>query len=151
MKNRYIWDNVRVLGGAYGGSVGFSSQTGRLFFSSYRDPNVLETLTIFDSAADSLLESEVTQKQIEETVIGCIGDLDAPMSSDQKGLMGMQRYLIGASNEQRYRNRREVLGTSIADVQEFGKLMMQMKKDVCVFGSKSALEQANKDLPAEIV
>ena len=58
------------------------------------------------------------------------------MSVDQKGFLGMQRYLVGATSEQRRRNRQEVLGTSVREVKEFGRLLSSMKTDVCVFGSK---------------
>ena len=72
----YIWDNIRVLGGAYGGSAGFSHQSGRIFFSSYRDPNILETLKCYNEAAIAFDDNYLNQNAIDETIIGCIGGIN---------------------------------------------------------------------------
>jgi len=85
LSNSYLWDNVRVVGGAYGGFAQFSDVTGRLSFASYRDPNLSETIEIYNNAASALNHEEVPEDSIKDSIIGTIGDLDSPQSPDQKG------------------------------------------------------------------
>ena len=74
----YLWDNVRVMGGAYGGFARFSETSGRFVYMSYRDPNLKATLDIYDKAPDALLGTHITNDDILQGVIGAIGDLDSP-------------------------------------------------------------------------
>jgi Zn-dependent M16 (insulinase) family peptidase len=76
----YLWDNVRVVGGAYGGFASFSEASGRFAFLSYRDPNLANTLKVYDGAADALAEAEVTDEDCLQAIIGTVADLDSPMS-----------------------------------------------------------------------
>lgn len=85
LSNSYLWDNVRVVGGAYGGFAQFSDVTGRISFASYRDPNLSKTIDIYSNAATALKPDEVPPESIKDSVIGTIGDLDSPQSPDQKG------------------------------------------------------------------
>jgi hypothetical protein len=81
----YLWDNVRVIGGAYGGFARFSETTGRISFMSYRDPNLFKTMEVYDKVSEELLEVDIGDDDITQAIIGSIGDLDSPLSPDQKG------------------------------------------------------------------
>jgi Zn-dependent M16 (insulinase) family peptidase len=91
----YLWDNVRVVGGAYGGFVRFSERSGRIVFLSYRDPNLYNTLQIYDKAGSYLAEAEISSEDILQAIVGTVGDLDSPLSPDQKGFASMTQYIIG--------------------------------------------------------
>ena len=93
----YLWDNVRVMGGAYGGFARFGEASGRFMFMSYRDPNLADTLRIYDAAAEALLKADVTEEDVLQAVIGSIGDLDSPLSPDQKGYVSMMQYISGTT------------------------------------------------------
>jgi hypothetical protein len=142
----YLWDTVRVMGGAYGGFARFGSASGRLLYMSYRDPNLQKTLDIYDKAPESLLAHPVAEEDILQGIIGAVGDLDAPMSPDQKGYASMGQYLSGESQVDRQRWRDQVLSASPQDFSDFGTRMEKVTEDgsVCVVGSESALEEANK-------
>jgi Zn-dependent M16 (insulinase) family peptidase len=146
----HIWDTVRVMGGAYGGSGSFGAVSGRYLFSSYRDPNVLSTISAYDAAAGALLTAseQVQAEDVLEAVIGAIGDLDSPLSPDQKGYTSMGEFLHGGSAADRQMWRDEVLATSAADFKDFGQRLSTMKESgsVVVFGGRSALETANSNL-----
>jgi Zn-dependent M16 (insulinase) family peptidase len=71
----YLWDNVRVVGGAYGGFARFSETTGRILFLSYRDPNLINTVKIYDDAGENLKQSEINDDIILQNIIGAIGDI----------------------------------------------------------------------------
>ena len=66
---RYLWDNVRVVGGAYGGFARFSEVSGRMMFMSYRDPNLKNTLDIYDGAGPALKQAEITEQDILQVCV----------------------------------------------------------------------------------
>jgi presequence protease len=166
LSNSYLWDNVRVVGGAYGGFAQFSDVSGRLSFASYRDPNLLKTLEVYDNAPKALDPEEIPPESLKDSIIGTIGDMDSPQSPDQKGdshlcclfnlcspifcigYGSFLEYLAGDSPEDRQRVRDQVLSTGIDDVKDYVKRLSDFPKkaSVVVFGSQSALEQANKEL-----
>ncbi|CAE7557560.1 PREP1, partial [Symbiodinium microadriaticum] len=149
LSNGYLWDNVRVMGGAYGGFGRFSAQSGRFVFASYRDPNLAETLAIYDGASDALAAEEIDEEEILAGIMGTIGDLDSPLSVDQKGYAAMARYISRESPEDRQMWRNEILRTSSDDFKAFADRLKAVKDKgrVVVFGSKAALEGANSALP----
>lgn len=146
----YLWDQIRVMGGAYGGFGRFSEATGRFVFISYRDPNCHGTLEKYDEAAKALSEAEISSEEVLQAVIGSIGDLDAPMTAEQKGFASLSRWLSGESAAARQRVRTEILSTTPADLKEFAQLLAKLREEgtVAVFGSQQAIDQANAVLPA---
>jgi Zn-dependent M16 (insulinase) family peptidase len=146
----YLWDQVRVLGGAYGGFARFSAATGRFVFMSYRDPNCLNTLNTFDNTATALSEAELSSEELLQAIIGTVGDLDSPMTSDQKGFVSMMQYMSGESAEERQQWRSEVLQTGSQDFQEFAQHLSMLRETgtVAVFGAQGAIDIANEKLPA---
>lgn len=147
----YLWDRVRVMGGAYGGGMSFNPNSGVATFSSYRDPNLAATLAIYDQAGDELVElvSKMTDTQLTEAIIGTVGDLDTVMTADRKGYTSMQHYLTGLTTEDRQRWRDEVLSTSREDLLDFAQRLKKIKENgsIAVFASQAALESANDELP----
>ena len=107
---RCIWRICKVWSGI-----------GKSCFLSYRDPNLSKTLDIYDSVALYLKTAKMTDEDILQTIIGCIGDLDRPMTADQKGYASMVQFLREESLEDRQRYRQEVLNTSIKDFREFAE------------------------------
>ena len=147
----YLWDNVRVVGGAYGGFARFSEGSGRMAFLSYRDPNCAKTLDIYDATA-SVLETEaghITPEDTLQAIIGAVSDLDGPMNSQQKGYTSFVEYLTGETAADRQNWRDAVLNTNAADFSDFASKLKSMNDNasVVVFGSQAALEAANLALP----
>jgi presequence protease len=151
LRNGYLWDTVRVMGGAYGGFSSFSRASGLFSFGSYRDPNLVGTFEAYDKAADYLVQAEVGQDELSQSIIGTIGDLDSPQSPDQKGFTSMVQYLQEESPEDRQRWRDEVLSTSARDFKEFGERLGELKKraTTAVVGSRKSLAEANEALPKD--
>jgi len=151
LRTGYLWDNVRVMGGAYGGFCSFNPLTGMFSFLSYRDPNLDKTLAIYDNTANYLKDAHIPSEELEATIIGAVGDLDSPMGPDQKGFTSMMSYLDGETAEDRQRWRDEILDTSIEDFQSFGKRMERLKDTASstVIGSKKSITDSNDVLPKE--
>merc|ERR1740116_242411 len=139
----YLWDNVRVVGGAYGGGCSLNQNTGVLSFSSYRDPNLQGTLDIYDKTADVLETLELTDEAIEQAIVGAVSDLDSPMTSKAKGYRALTLHLTGLTTEMRQEFRDEVLATSRESFTAFAKALRNVPTKVAIFGAKEALEQVN--------
>lgn len=147
LRTVYLWERVRVQGGAYGGSCGYDADTGVMLFSSYRDPNLAKTDEVYDGAAQFLMEHEVTASEVERCIIGVIGDLDSYQLPDAKGSTALRRWLTRYTDADRQKLRDEVLGTTIAHFRAFGEALTEMRSTgrVVAVGSTSAVAKANED------
>merc|ERR1740130_721392 len=101
LRTGYLWDHVRVMGGAYGGFCTFSPYSGFFSFLSYRDPNLLKTLDIYDAAGDAVIAAAEQMRNdpdiLSQTIIGTIGEMDGSLGPDQKGFTSLQRWLVNES------------------------------------------------------
>jgi len=139
----YLWDNVRVVGGAYGGGCSLNPSSGGFAFSSYRDPNLQDTLDIYAKTVGVLDSLEIDDAALEQAIVGAAGDLDSPLTSQQKGSRALTHYLTGTTTEMRQRYRDEVIGTTRASFAAFAERLRSAQLKVAVFGSAEALEKAN--------
>jgi len=147
LNTSYLWEKVRVQGGAYGGFCGFDRYGGVFSFGSYRDPNLLATLNIYDQTADFLKNAELGEAELTRNIIGTIGDMDTYRLPDAKGFVSMQRHLIGESEEARQRLREEVLSATAAEIKGFAEAAAQLAASgrIVVLGSEQAIEAANAE------
>ena len=101
LRTAYLWDRVRVQGGAYGCALSFSRFSGMATYTSYRDPNVDSTLQTFDGTADFLRVNRLSEAELTKAIIGAVGELDSPESPEGKGYTSMLRFLLGITEEER--------------------------------------------------
>ena len=146
--NTWMWDRVRVQGGAYGGFATFDSYSGVLAYLSYRDPNLLATLQTYDSAAGYLRQTSLTQADVDKIIIGVIGQMDQYLLPDAKGFRSMVYHLNGDTDALRQRLRDDVLATTVSDVRAFADQLDQVTQHgtVVVLGSEQAIAAANEAL-----
>lgn len=149
LRTTWLWEKVRVQGGAYGGFSVFDQRSGGFTFLSYRDPNLAATLDVYDQTSTFLRELELSPLELERSIIGTIGDVDAYQLPDAKGYSSMVRYLVGDTDEIRQRIREEILATTASDFKLFADALDQVADRglVVVLGSQSAIEAANTDRP----
>jgi len=145
----YMWDNVRVMGGAYGGFAQFSPRDGLFSFLSYRDPNLAKTVDVYDGAGAALRQSATTLESdpdaLATAIIGAIGDMDGALGPDQKGGVQFKRWLTRESPERRQKYRDEILNTTPADFKDFAERLEALQEpSAAVVSSKSAFEDAEK-------
>lgn len=142
----YLWDKVRVQGGAYGAGSGFTELTGGFVFTSYRDPNLIETLDAYDAAAN-FLAAPVDDAEMARSIIGVIGQIDAYQLPDAKGYTALVQALIGDTPERRQKRRDEVLATTPADFRPLAEALGKAAKvgHVAVLGSEAAIKAANDE------
>ena len=145
LRNSYLWDHVRVQGGAYGAFCSFDHFTGLLVYASYRDPNLQGTVDAYDGAAAFLQNLDLPAEELTKSIIGTIGELDSYQLPDAKGYMSMVRELTGVDDEYRQQMRDAVLSTTAAEFREFGDALAKLNDvgRVVVLGSKDTIEEAN--------
>jgi hypothetical protein len=149
LRNVWLWERVRVQGGAYGSFCQFDRLSGILSFVSYRDPNLVKTLQTFDRSAAFLRDLDLTEDERVKSIIGTVGDIDQYSLPDAKGYLSMARQLSGETDEDRQVIRDEVLSTSSSDFHGFVQILDAVKDQglVKVLGSQNAIEGALKDRP----
>lgn len=147
ISNTWLWDRVRVSGGAYGGFCDFDTHSGVFSFLSYRDPNLLKTLDVYDATSDFLRELEMDDDALTKAIIGTIGDVDSYQLPDAKGYSSLLRYLLGVTDEERERRREEILSTSLNDFKEFAGALEAVKDKgvVVAVASPDDVDAANKE------
>jgi Zn-dependent M16 (insulinase) family peptidase len=147
MSTTYMWEKIRVLGGAYGGFASFDAFSGNFSFMSYRDPNLVGTLTNYAGAGDFLQNVELSEEEITRSIIGAIGAMDAHLLPDAKGYTSMMYYLLRYTDEERQRIRDQVLSTTADDFRQFGAVLNQIQENgvVVVVGSKDNISAANAE------
>ncbi len=141
LRTVYLWERVRMQGGAYGGSCNFNHNTGVFIFTSYRDPHLERTLKVYDEAAEYLRKLSLSPREIERTIIGTIGDIDQYKLPDAKGYTAMLRYLVGSTPEMRQKRREEILNTELKHFREFGEVLGDFKTHghVVILGAEEKL------------
>ncbi len=148
LSSTFLWERIRVQGGAYGGFCLFDQHTGVYDFVSYRDPNIIKTLENYDQVSDFLHHlggTRLTSEELNKSIIGAIGDMDAYQLPDAKGYTSMVRYMSGDTDTERQQARNQILSTTAEDFHAFGDWVSQIKDDglVVVMGSQDAITQAN--------
>lgn len=146
LNTTYLWDKVRVQGGAYGGSSGLDPFAGTFAFTSYRDPNLVDTIDIYDKAS-AFLKAGVGQQDLVRSVIGVIGAVDTYRLPDAKGFTSLVWELAGDSEDARQKRRDEILGASNRDFKALAEALDQVARNgqVVVLGSETAIKAANDE------
>lgn len=142
LRTAWLWERVRVQGGAYGAFCLFNHLSGTLTFVSYRDPNLIKTIETFDETVKFLRSTDLTDDELTKSIIGTIGEIDRHLLPDAKGYTSMVRYLTKDTDEKRQLLRENVLNTSGKDFRDFADVLDGVKRSglVKVVGSASAIE-----------
>lgn len=146
LRNEFLMQELRVKGGAYGILVQFS-RNGYMFFCSYRDPNLVNTLNVYGKTAEYVKNFECSKRDFEKYIIGTMAELDMPYSPYQKGINSDSHYITGFTYEDRQNLRDEVLNTKIEDIRRYSKLIDDVirKHQIAVFGVETTLKE-NRNL-----
>jgi Zn-dependent M16 (insulinase) family peptidase len=143
----YIWEKIRVQGGAYGGFISYDLYSGTFNFVSYRDPNVVATLDNYDGTVTFLRKLDLSNSELVKSIIGTIGDMDGYQLPDAKGYSSMVRYLAGYTPEIRQQVREQVLGAAVDDFRNLADVLEKVSQNgvVAVLGSADAISEANQE------
>ena len=125
----YLWINVRVKGGAYGCMNTFL-RSGESYFVSYRDPNLSDTLDVYDRIPEYIKNFSPDERDMTKYIIGTFSALDTPMNPEAKGSRSLSAYLEGITYEQIQKERNEILNAQPEDIRRLADLVEAvLKKD----------------------
>ena len=139
----YLWINVRVKGGAYGCMNTFL-RSGESYFVSYRDPNLSDTLDVYDRIPEYIKSFSPDERDMTKYIIGTFSALDTPMNPEAKGSRSLSVYLEGITYEQIQKERNEILNAQPEDIRRLADLVEAvLKKDsICVIGNENMIKES---------
>lgn len=139
----YLWINVRVKGGAYGCMNTFL-RSGESYFVSYRDPNLSDTLDVYDRLPGYIKSFSPDERDMTKYIIGTFSALDTPMNPEAKGSRSLSAYLEGITYEQIQKERNEILNAQPEDIRRLADLVEAvLKKDsICVIGNENMIKES---------
>lgn len=139
----YLWNQVRVKGGAYGCMCGFGKQ-GDSYFVSYRDPNLQNTVEVYEKAADYIASFEADERVMTQFIIGAISELDVPMTPAAKGAFSLGGYLADMTDADLQKERDELLGTTPDKLKGTAAYIRAFMEDgcFCVVGNAEKISEA---------
>ena len=138
----YLWNNVRVEGGAYGCFANFT-MSGLCSLVSYRDPHINNTLRIYRELADYVENFECSERQMNQFIIGAISDIDLPQTASTEGKANCVYYLTGVEEKDRQKARDEILSCSMDDIRNLAERIKAAfsKEYICVVGAEGKIKE----------
>lgn len=127
----YLWNQVRVKGGAYGCMCRFG-RSGDCYFVSYRDPNLSKTISVYEQATDYIASYEADERTLTQFIIGAISEMDTPMNAASKGLFSLTAYMADLTDEDLQKERDELLATSAEDLRRTAEQVRAFMADDCL-------------------
>ncbi|QTU83191.1 insulinase family protein [Carnobacteriaceae bacterium zg-C25] len=142
----YLWNTIRVQGGAYG-AFNVQTRDGDFIFCSYRDPNIAETLAHYGKASDFVQHLDIDERELVKAIIGTFSELDQPLSPKEKGEVAFMRYFLGTDFETLQNERSNILHTRLDDLRQLAQYVStaMSKPTYCVIGNKQVID-ANHNL-----
>jgi presequence protease len=149
MRTGYLWETIRMKGGAYGASASARGLDAVFGFWSYRDPQIGATLSAFRTGLERLATVPVPDKDLELAIIGVTGHHIRPFSPGEKGIVALRRALYGIPDELRQSNHELLLRTSADDIRRAAARILESMADsrVVVVAGADALSRASGDIP----
>lgn len=146
----YLWQNVRVKGGAYGCMSSFN-RIGEGYLVSYRDPNLEKTMEIYEGVVDYLKNFNVDDRDMNKFIIGTISNIDRPMNPAAKGSRSMNLYMNHVSAEMIREERNQILDAQQSDIRALADVLQALldAHELCVIGSEEKIEE-QKEMFLEI-
>lgn len=151
LSSDWLQTRIRVVGGAYGGFCAFSP-SGRVFFASYRDPNLKETLDNYAATPDYLARFEADEKTMTRYIIGTVAKMDRPLTPAEKGNLAVRRFLEKSTPGELQHERDAVLAATPQDIRAMRQMVADIlaQKAICVYGNEDKI-RAQKELFGELV
>lgn len=138
----YLWNKVRVQGGAYGAFMSIG-RSGDLYFGSYRDPKLKKTFEAYQGVIDYINNLDLSKRELEKYIIGTISSKDVPLSASVKGEIADNFYFSGVTTEDLQTERDEILETSLEQLKSYAEMVAAVlaKNAICVLGSEEAITE----------
>lgn len=142
----YLWENIRVKGGAYGCMCSFS-RNGDGYFVSYRDPKLMETYDIYKNARNYVASFDADNRTMTKYIIGAISNMDVPMEPSAKGEFSFGAYLAGITEEMLQKERDEVLSCTQETIRGLEPIVAAVANQglICAIGNEDKMKEAKEN------
>lgn len=142
LKYDYLWNKIRVQGGAYGALAQFR-RNGNMILGSYRDPNLAETVAVFDTTGDYLATFDVDEREMTKYIIGTMSGIETPLTPTMKGDAAAECYLRGITHDDLQKERMAILNTTMEDIHHAGEMIRKAMAEncLCVVGSEEKIRE----------
>ncbi|MBQ4382371.1 MAG: insulinase family protein [Oscillospiraceae bacterium] len=137
----YLWNQVRVKGGAYGCSMGVRKD-GFYSYTSFREPSPSVSQAVFAAGGSALREFCRSGQKPDKYIISTIGSLEPLTTPRTEGLISAVNYLAGETEEVQQAERTQVLHTTVADLLAFSEAIEDPEGQAvtCVIGSAEQVD-----------
>ncbi|MCD7788609.1 MAG: insulinase family protein [Firmicutes bacterium] len=148
----YLYQEIRVKGGAYGQGCSFSQNDGILGFSSYRDPQLKNTDEVYKRTPEFIRSLSLSNEELTKLIIGTISDVDQPRTPRTQKSISFSAYLRGMTTEDLQKTRDEILNVTTSQLVDAAELVEKTLEDsvLCVIGNDTKLRE-NKDMFGSLV
>jgi Zn-dependent M16 (insulinase) family peptidase len=145
----HLLPEIRFKGNAYGAGIQHDDTLGTLCLSSFRDPNIVETLAVFDGLRDHVATQQWSQTDIDRAIIGSAKDAEKPIRPEAATGAALMRHVRGDSDNLREARYAATLRATPESVKETMLRVVDANEPraaVCVVSSREKLEEANQRL-----
>ncbi|KAJ0419311.1 mitochondrial presequence protease [Aspergillus carlsbadensis] len=141
LTHNYLHPEIREKGGAYGAGASNSPLKGLFALTTYRDPNPINSLKIFQNSGIFARDRIWSDRELNEAKLGIFQGLDAPLSVDEEGA---RHFLTGVTHEMDQTWREQLLDVTAKDVNETAQkfLVDAPLRSVCLLGEKKDWAEA---------
>ena len=153
LSHDYLLPEIRFKGNAYGAGAGYSTMEGRLGFSSFRDPQIVRTLKIFDAAPEYIRRASWSRADLERAIIGTAKNSDRPIRPESATAIVLSRHTQGITEALRRQHYEGLLGATVESVRQ---TMLDVFENgfadsaICVASNPQKLAKANEELDRKL-
>lgn len=142
----YLWNEIRVKGGAYGGGISINGLTGNAFTYSYRDPNLAETNRIYEGMPAYVENFDADEREMTKNILGTMSNVDAPLTPRSEGARSLAAYLQEKTLEDVQKTRDEILSTTVEDIRRTKPMLEALLAAdcICTVGSAAKVEECKE-------
>jgi hypothetical protein len=143
----YLWNMIRVQGGAYGTGL-VCRESGTTACYSYRDPNGMRSLDCYQQTAQFLRDFLANHDDLSSYIIGAVSDSSPVLSPRTMGILSDAQYWKGVSYEERKANRKALLSATSEELLTLCDSLEQAIANggICVIGSEKQLASMGETL-----
>ena len=147
----YLWNKIRVEGGAYGASS-ILGRYGDVAMTSYRDPNLTESMQTYRGMPEFVTQFDADERSMNKYVIGTFSEMDIPLFPCAKGRRSLSAYLCGLTQDQLQQERDEILSAKASDIRALAERLQEALEqcNFCVIGNEKKIRE-HEELFAEVV
>lgn len=149
LKTGFLWEAIRMQGGAYGAFAASNGLEQMFTYASYRDPNIVPTLEAYKESLRRIGKDTDLDESLRLAKIGTVGRDTRPMAPAEKGAVAFRRALYGISDDLRQQKREILLDAEVQHIRETAEQLAAELKNgyFSVMAGKEALNSAYNNYP----